>query len=312
MMDKVKVYEINKGERDVRIGTCETTKCLSQDKRWLHYRQLPAICESLCQRIGQTVEIGTRQQFEAEIEDEKKPLFQRIDNQSKRIEELDLLCEEKDARIVKLERQLAERPTHDELVGRERQVQEYMLKIAELHEQLADQSAVESQQHDHIRKLEMENQELIDCLGAVTVQRDEAEKQLANKGNEPRRVVVAKGVLNSVGDIDYDGGGTRFELDYETCKRTKDFAGHRASLTMEILDKPEPTLAECWNLIRNVSGDNPSQEEIAAQQRCDKAVASEQDLYPIWEQWEAEDDKHDLPPYVFAALDTFFKEYSQC
>jgi hypothetical protein len=235
----------------------------------------------------------------------KEELQRRIAELGKQNEELDLLCEEKDARIVKLERQLA---------AKSQERQDLLNQIAKQSAIIRDNEHVIEQQHDHIRKLEMENQELFDCLGAVTVQRDEAEKQLADKGDESRRVVKRysiEGTLSKDDFIALDNGGKFTIKDDEEYLNAK-YHNHRARVTLEILDKPEPTLAECWNLIRNVSGDNPSQEEIAAQQRCDKAVANEQDLYPIWEQWEAEDDKHDLPPYVFAALDAFVTEQSQC
>jgi hypothetical protein len=273
-MDRFKVYEINKAERDVRIGTSDTTKCFEKDKRWIHYRQLPSTCESLCQRVGETVEIGTREQFEAEIEDEKKPLFQRIAKQSA---------------IIR------------------------------------DNEHVIDQQHDHIRQIETRLEDdrtalwfqmlrIIDEASASWGSIFQLTQSAADKPDDSRRVVKRyriEGTLSKDDFIALDNGGKFTIKDDEEYLNAK-YHNHRARVTLEILDKPEPTLAECWNLIRNVSDDNPSQEEIAAQQRCDKAVASEQDLYPIWEQWEAEDDKHDLPPYVFAALDAFITEQSQC
>jgi chaperonin cofactor prefoldin len=292
-MDRFKVYEINKAERDVRIGTSDTTKCFEKDKRWIHYRQLPSTCEHLCQRVGETVEIGTREQFEEELREKLgaprdddvvewvgstlyslKEDKRRVDDQlhewclrkdelQRRLAELEKQNEElrEDAcaaNMLATERKADFDSVHKRAAKLERQLsmktvtrQDLLNRIAKQSAIIRDNEHVIEQQHDHIRKLETKNQELFDCLGSLTVQRDEAEKNIdcfyheddvVPEQDESRRVVKRysiEGTLSKDDFIALDNGGKFTIKDDEEYLNAK-YHNHRARVTLEILDKTEP------------------------------------------------------------------------
>jgi hypothetical protein len=187
------------------------------------------------------------------------------------------------------------------------------------HKSIVDLAKELTSSRDYIAELEKQNEELREDACAANMlaterkanfdaehkRAAELKKQLTP--DESRRVVVAEGLCrNSLLEC---GDDFLFDLGDFDSQFVDDAQGCNVRVLAEILDEPEPTLAECWNLIRRKNGFTEGSREKAAYDRCYDATNARSMKEPFSE-WASCIQEQSVDRCVLAALDAFFKEAS--